>query len=87
MPESLFPPLDINDPAVPRAVALLRTTGDPSRAEFWSEEDPWLLIYALAAVASELGARYFGSHGAFLDALEAWQDTGGQLRSPDPGTP
>ena len=55
MPESLFPPLDINDPAVSRAVALLRTNGDPSRAEFWSEEDPWLLIYALAAVASELG--------------------------------
>jgi hypothetical protein len=56
MPESLFPPLDINDPVVSRAVALLRTAGDPSRAAFWSEEDPWLLIYALAALASELGA-------------------------------
>ena len=87
MPESLFPPLDINDPAVSQAVALLRSTGDPSRAEFWSEEDPWLLIYALAAVASELGRRYFGSLDAFLDALEAWQDTGGHLRSPDPEAP
>ena len=57
MSESLFPPLDISNHAVARAVALLRTTGDAAGAEFWSGEgDAEQLIYALAAVASELAA-------------------------------
>jgi hypothetical protein len=92
MPGPLFPPLDIRNPGVPHAVALLRTTGDTTGAEFWARVDqilsgpelgPGQLIYGLAAVACELGGRYFGSLGAFLDALKAWQDAGsGPLPSP-----
>jgi hypothetical protein len=75
-----------DDPTVALAVQVLRAggaRGDALRVLMDFDEPP-PVIATLAAVATFIGGRYYGSTGAFMEALEVWQRTG---ELPEPSTP
>src|SRR5512141_1315109 len=75
-----------DDPNVSLAVQVLRAggaRGDALRVLMDLDEPP-PVISTLAAVATFIGGRYYGSTGAFMEALEVWQRTG---ELPEPSTP
>ncbi len=76
----LSPRDDLN---VALAVQVLLARGDALRMLMDLDEPP-PVISTLAGVATLIGGRYYGSTGAFMEALEVWQRTG---VLPEPSTP
>ena len=75
-----------DDPNVALAVQVLRAggaRGDVLRVLMDFDEPP-PVVSTLAAVATFIGGRYYGSTDAFMEALEVWQRTG---ELPEPSTP